>query len=581
MFINILNLYWDMEFDELLITTGVDALVRLVKEKQRIELEEASGILNIPQETIEDWTRVLEEEGILKMEYRLTRIYLLWVRPTEEEISQEKESFYEEKKGLEGEVERIRQNVSSGVGEAEGLKKSFDQFYAKVYGRMEALEKMVALVPAAKTISEDILGKYSDDLSKIETDLQDARTGLRDIKSEIAELGIAKEKGPSEEMMERIDGMAVELGTYSQQLETLRKKASSQEAPSDMQMPTVRDIKKKLESMQKDFTALRSRNAQIREDMVSLHESSEILKSVAESIMGQEDKIGALHADMAGLSQEAERLAARSEAVVSKVRQSADLIERLGDSVDIAKGVLKKFPSQEKVMENLEKLRADEEALADKTAALEKLLEAVGGKQVTSKQFAETVKKMEDRSHQMRKEMDSLEAALHDEKSTYLTFQKIKERIVPSIEGYQQQLDSMETKVGKISVESAAQMKSIRDESQKLQQSLKGGQVQEAVKLAEEIREKKRMLDEIRGSFDDLSILSENLTKRVTLLSREAKLLEIRVGGEGGGSGKGGGGGTAEEEKAIRQRLDLSKEEEMEFRKKREELKRLIQKLWE
>ena len=42
MFINIVNSYMPMEFDELLITTGVDALVRLVKEKQRIELEEAA-----------------------------------------------------------------------------------------------------------------------------------------------------------------------------------------------------------------------------------------------------------------------------------------------------------------------------------------------------------------------------------------------------------------------------------------------------------------------------------------------------------------------------------------------------------
>jgi hypothetical protein len=35
------------------------------------------------------------------------------------------------------------------------------------------------------------------------------------------------------------------------------------------------------------------------------------------------------------------------------------------------------------------------------------------------------------------------------------------------------------------------------------------------------------------------------------------------------------------EEKGVRQRLELTREEEMEFRRKREELKKLIQKLWE
>jgi len=564
-----------MEFDELLITTGVDALVRLVKERQRVEMEEASSILNIPQETIEEWTRVLEEEGILKMEYRLTKIFLLWVKPTEEEAAQEKVSFYEEKKGLEGEVEGMRQRIAAGTGGFEDLRRSFEAFYSRVYGRMDALEKMVGTVPAAKTIGEDLIGRYKDDLASMDGQLREAKEGLGEVREEIAKLGISRGAGPGEENMERMEMMARDLGALQQQLDALRKKASSQEAPTDVQMPTIRDIKKKFETVQKEFGALRSKNAQIREDMVSLHESSEILKGVAESIMGQEDKIGALHAEMAQLSQEAESLAQRSEEAVAKVRQNADLIERLGDSVDIAKNILKKFPSQDKVMADLEKLKADEEALAEKNAGLEKLLEAVGGRQVTSKQFAEVAKKMDEKALHMRKEMDALETALQDEKDTYLTFQKIKERIVPSIEGYQQQLDAMDAKVDKIRKESSGQMKGIAEEAQKLQQSLKGGQVQDAMKLADEIRGKKKMLDDIRSSLEELSTLSDNLTKRVTLLSRESKLLEIRLGG---GQAQ---GASAAEEKGVRQKLDLTADEEMEFRRKRDELKKLIQKLWE
>ena len=76
-----------MEFDELLITTGVDALVRLVKEKEKIELELASKLLNIDTSKIEDWARILEEEGIIRIEYRLTKVYLIWVNPTEEEVA--------------------------------------------------------------------------------------------------------------------------------------------------------------------------------------------------------------------------------------------------------------------------------------------------------------------------------------------------------------------------------------------------------------------------------------------------------------------------------------------------------------
>lgn len=582
-----------MEFDELLITTGVDALVRLVKEKQKLELEEASTILNIPQETIEDWTRVLEEEGILRIEYRLTRVFLVWVKPTEEEVATEKESFYEEKRGIETEVGQVKGRIASGMGELDDLRESFEKFYARVYGRMESLEKMVAPIPAAKTISDDMLGKYSVDLSSMEKSLQDVKDGLDSVRRDVDSLGIGPGKDRSQELLERAEKFSSELDSLRMEMDDLRRKASSQDTPDDVSMPSLKDIKKKFDSMQKDILALRSRNAQTRQDMLSLHESSEILKSVAESIMGQEDKIGALRTEMEELSRQAAELTERSNSVASKVKQNAELMQRLGDSVDVAKVVLKKFPNQDKVMESLDALKAEEESMVQKTSDLEKLLEAVGGRQVTAKQFTEIIRKMEEKSAQVRKDIDALETTLQDEKSTYLTFQKIKERIVPSIEAYQQQLDAMDKKIAKVRSESAAQIEGIKADAQKLQESMRGGQIQDVMKVAEEIRDKKRTLDEIRSSLDDLTSVSENLNKRVTLLSREAKLLEIRIGSAAGGAagpsgspsagsgGEGGGNGAPESEAAIRKKLELTQEEELEFRRKRDELKKLIQRLWE
>lgn len=578
----------DMEFDELLITTGVDALVRLVKEKQRIELQDASSMLSIPQETIEDWSRVLEEEGILRIEYRLTRIYLVWVKPTEEEVATEKASFYEEKKGLDSEIEEVKQKIGSETAELAGLQGSFAEFYAKAYSKIDQLEKSVSPVPAGKVISEDILSKFRDELSDMDAKLEDVKRGAGEVRHELEALGLGREKGPSDELMERVERLSADLIGMQQELETLRKRAAAEAGGEEVSMPTVKDIRKKFETLQRDFSSLKSRNAQIRQDMISLHESSEILKSVAESIMGQEDKIGSLRNEVSALSAESEKLIARVNEINSKVKQNVEIVERLGDSVDVAKGVLKKFPSQDKVLEELDKLNREEEAIAEKYQAMEKLLEAVGGKQVTAKQFGELAKRMDEKAFQLRKDMDALEAALQDEKSTYLTFQKIKERIVPSLESYQQQLDGMASRIQKIREESSGQIEGIRAEAQKLQEAMKGGQMEDVMKFATEIREKKKTLDEIRTSLEDLVTLSENLTKRVTLLSREAKLLEIRTGGLGAGAtteGAGEGGGVAgvpaAVEKGLRTQLELTREEELEFRRKRDELKKLIQRLWE
>jgi chromosome segregation ATPase len=563
-----------MEFDELLITTGVDALVRLVKEKQRIELEDAGSVLNIPPETLEDWARVLEEEGILRIEYRLTKVYLLWVKPTEEEIATETESFYEEKEDIQKQVEEFRKSMSERQNEIDNLQVAFSQFYSKTYSKMEELEKVVAPLPAGELISQGTFSRGEAELSGMKTELTEVRRGLVDVKKEISELGI-RGASPSKEWMDKIDEVHNELEEFQQQLETLRKKAESH-TPSDVKMPSIRDIKKKFEMLKKEFSALRARNAGLREDMVSLHESSQILHDVAESIMGQEGKLETMRGEVAVVSRKADELMRKANAVNEKVKQNEEIVERLGDSVTVAKGVLKRFPSQDKVMEELEQLKSSEDKLAGKYQSMERLMQEVGGKQVTGKQFAELTKKMDAKLAEMRRDMDSLEAALEDEKSTYLTFQKIKERIVPTISRYEKKLDGMENRITEINKEALSQKQNLEKDAKKLQESLKKGQMQGIMKVAEEVRDKKQMLDEIKHSLNDLVSLSENLTKRITLLSREAKLLQIRAGGETLSPAQ-----AAEKEKEVRKQIKLTQDEELEFRKKRQELKKLIERLWE
>ena len=438
-----------MEFDELLITTGVDALVRLVKERQRVELTDASSQLNIPQETIEDWARVLEEESILRIEYRLAKVYLTWVKPTEEEVQTEARSFYEEKKGIQEEIGQIREKSSAGSAELDALNKSFSAFYDRISGRMAELDKKISSAPGSGATSEGAIAKYREEVAGMESRLQEARRALENARVEIRGAGVGKEAVSTGELLARVEKSNAELVALRDSMESLRRKAGEGQK-DEVALPSVKDIRKKMEEMQRDFAALRSKNAQLRQDMLSLQESTETLGSVMETIMGEEEKVDDLRKQMAGLSAEAERLVKSANSIAASVKRDADVVDRVGDSINVAKGILRRFPSQEKVLQELDKLRADEDALAEKNEAAMTLLEAAGGKQVTQRELTDTMAKMEDQMVQVKRDMDALELALGDEKNTYLTFQKIKEKVVPAVESYERELDAMEQRVLKI-----------------------------------------------------------------------------------------------------------------------------------
>ncbi|NOZ80933.1 MAG: hypothetical protein GXP63_04630 [DPANN group archaeon] len=66
-----------MEKKEETITTVVDALVSLVRNRKRISFDDAAKSLKIPVKTIESWATFLEEEGELSVEYKFTTPFLV------------------------------------------------------------------------------------------------------------------------------------------------------------------------------------------------------------------------------------------------------------------------------------------------------------------------------------------------------------------------------------------------------------------------------------------------------------------------------------------------------------------------
>lgn len=73
------------------VTTGVDALLQILKEKKKISLSEAAKSLKLKESAIKQWVDFLVEEKIIGIEYKFTKAYL-YLNETEEEKDEDKKS---------------------------------------------------------------------------------------------------------------------------------------------------------------------------------------------------------------------------------------------------------------------------------------------------------------------------------------------------------------------------------------------------------------------------------------------------------------------------------------------------------
>ncbi len=70
--------------DDLLISTDVDKIIRILKDKRKMDLHELSREAKMREPTLEKWVEVLEEQGLVKIDYKLTKIFVIWTGETEE-----------------------------------------------------------------------------------------------------------------------------------------------------------------------------------------------------------------------------------------------------------------------------------------------------------------------------------------------------------------------------------------------------------------------------------------------------------------------------------------------------------------
>jgi hypothetical protein len=85
------------------VTTDVDALLKLVESKKEISIQDAAKQLEMPETSVEAFADLLQEEGIITLKYKFTTPYLVFVsagkaQEMRDEEKKQQQSFYVDKK---------------------------------------------------------------------------------------------------------------------------------------------------------------------------------------------------------------------------------------------------------------------------------------------------------------------------------------------------------------------------------------------------------------------------------------------------------------------------------------------------
>jgi len=325
-----------MALDDLLISTGVDQLIKLIKERGRVELSDAAKEMKQPVRTIEDWAHVLEEEGLVNVEYRLTKVYLVWRAPTPEYVAQKSEKLEAKASEAKSDIEQLLSKVEEGGSELASMQQELSKLKSAMAMSPEEVEKL-------KAEMAELQRKYN-------ASIKSASEKLAKLKKKM--LALSPQAGENEGKGER--DAEKELAILRNFESTLQSQISDNETFFEAFETRLEDFRKRIEEGKPD-----ARIAELKSDIAELKSlKSELLgaiEAVAEEQKSVSEKVAALDKKISDFAEQEYSLASAKKklAELRKMRedakkQRAAINEQLADALSLVKRHAAKIREMEK-----------------------------------------------------------------------------------------------------------------------------------------------------------------------------------------------------------------------------------------
>ena len=145
-----------MEIESSVIETGVDKLVNLVKERGRIALQDAAKELGVSMTVAQEWVDFLEEEGIISVEYKLTKPYLVERKLTKKEIDAKAKEFTIKKDVFVRKAEVNLNFLGKQAEELKKVKKEFDMMKAELGMELDTVREDLKELERYQQLKEEL-----------------------------------------------------------------------------------------------------------------------------------------------------------------------------------------------------------------------------------------------------------------------------------------------------------------------------------------------------------------------------------------------------------------------------------------
>ena len=286
-----------MELEGTVIETGVDRLVKIVKDRGRIALADAAVELGVSQAVIQEWMNFLEDEGIISVEYKLTKPYLVERKLTKKEVESKAEEFASKKDVFVRKAEVSLNFIEKQEWELKKIKGEFDKLKNELGMQLDDVRDELGELERYQQLKQNIQNQVEEQkndtklkmdelIRQITIEQKRYRDLVTDVRKEHDELIREKLEAKSIEESEKIFNKR--LADLKAMISLIEKKVSDEdeaiknsESHIERLSNLVEDIKYNVEEEKSKIDPLIEKSREQEKKFFELQ--SQIIKKIAEN----------------------------------------------------------------------------------------------------------------------------------------------------------------------------------------------------------------------------------------------------------------------------------------------------------
>ncbi len=197
------------------IETGVDKLVEIVSERKKIALEDASKELGVSKDVVREWAEFLDEEGLIGIEYSLSKTYLVEKRLTKHEVEKKSKEYEQKKEAFVRKVDTTLKQLEKETSGFEDIKRAYNSLKGDIGDEIDQVKHEL-----------DELKHYESLKQSIDQDIIQQKVDYEKMVDDVHRKLYAEEKR-YEKLLHEIKGEEEKLTQEREESKTMEEKESS------------------------------------------------------------------------------------------------------------------------------------------------------------------------------------------------------------------------------------------------------------------------------------------------------------------------------------------------------------------